>query len=190
MIRAFRGRDEFVAMIGRVIEGLGLYAIGPVDNTLGHFLNELVSKAADYNFAAIGWVGVAVLVYSAISLMGTIENGFNIIYRAPEGRSWVKRVQVYWFVLTVGPAAIALTLYLNSRVEGWITSVDTWNWLLEGAAMIWTFSSSLLIMFVIYKLVPNTNIAVRPALIGAVVATILLALGKRVLEVLSTGPMA
>ncbi len=190
MIRAFRGRDEFVAMIGRVIEGLGLYAIGPVDNTLGHFLNEMVGKAADYNFAAIGWVGVAVLIYSAISLMGTIENGFNIICRAPEGRSWVKRVQVYWFVLTVGPAAIAMTLYLNSRVEGWITSVDTWNWLLESAAMIWTFSSSLLIMLVIYKLVPNANIDVRPALVGAVVATVLLALGKRVLGVYLTNAVS
>lgn len=190
MIRAIRGSDEFVAMIQRVIEGLGLFAIGPVDDTLGDFLLGMVSQAADYNFAAIGWVGVAVLVYSAISLMGTIENGFNIIYRAPEGRPWHKRVQVYWFVLTVGPAAVALTLYLNSRVEGWITSIDAWHWVLEGAAMIWTFISTLLILLVVYKLVPNTNIAGRPALIGAIVATILLTLGKRVLGVYLTNAVS
>ena len=75
------------AMVDRVISGLGLFEIGTEKNTLGDLLSGVVNQAADYNFAAIGWVGVAVLIYSAISLMFTIENSFNIIYRAPEGRS-------------------------------------------------------------------------------------------------------
>jgi len=181
MLRAFRGRDEFINVLTNIIGGLGLYEVGPVDNRLGDLLSGLVSQAANFNTAAIGWVGVGVLVYSAISLMVTIENSFNIIYRAPEGRGWVKRVLVYWFVLTMGPAAIALMIWLNGEVRSFVISIDAWQGLLNAALFLWTFVFTWLLVFGVYKLVPNTGIRLRPALIGAFASAVLVTVGKRVL---------
>jgi membrane protein len=181
MIRAFRGSDEFVALLGRIIEGLGLNEIGQTDNSLGDMLSGLVSQAATYNLAAIGWVGAGVLIYSAISLMVTIENGFNTIYRAPEGRSFIKRVLVYWFVLCFCPIAIAAAIFVNSQVEAWITSIDTWQWVLSALAMMWTFLTTWLIILAVYLLMPNTTMALRPVMIGALVAAVLLGIGRNVL---------
>ena len=54
--------------------------------TLAEWLHSLLSQAASVNLAAVGWVGVAVIGYAAVSLIATIENSFNTIYRA-SGRS-------------------------------------------------------------------------------------------------------
>jgi membrane protein len=114
--------------------------------------------------------------------MVTIENSCNIICRAPEGRSWTRRVPIYWTVLTFGPLAIAMTMYFTSRFEGWMQGSQIWTPLLTAAASLWSFAVLWLVLFALYKLVPNTNVSTRPALIGACIAALLVELGKRTLD--------
>ncbi|MHC4208261.1 MAG: YhjD/YihY/BrkB family envelope integrity protein [Planctomycetota bacterium] len=47
--------------------------------------------------------------------------------------------------------------------------------------MLWNYVALWLVTFAIYKLIPNTNVTYRPALFGALLAAILLELGKRML---------
>jgi membrane protein len=126
-------------------------------------------------------VGLAIIVYAAIGLMVTIENSFNIIYRAPGGRRWTRRVPLYWFLLTVSPVLVGVASYLNNQFTGWIASVDTWQWLLFTVRSLWSFALAWLFMFAVYALVPNSTVAARPALAGALVAAVLLGIGKHTL---------
>jgi membrane protein len=149
--------------------------------TLGRFLEELVRPVLDLNFNALGWSGVIVVIISAISLMVTIEKSFNTIARAPEGRPWLWRITVYWTLLTISPAAIAGTLYVDAWFAQWIESVHAWQWLLTVANVLWSFAVVTVFLTIVYRLVPNTSLGMRPVLVGAVVAAMLLEVGKRTL---------
>ncbi len=113
--------------------------------------------------------------------MVTIENSFNIICRSPEGRHWTRRVPLYWFILTVGPVLVVLANYVNNQFTLWIEAVQTWHWLLLTAQTLWTFGVAWLFIVAVYALVPNSSVAMRPALAGALVATLLLGVGKHTL---------
>ena len=51
----------------------------------------------------IGWIGTGVLIYASLSMLVEIERAFNEIYHAPSGRSWLRRLVLYWTLLTLGP---------------------------------------------------------------------------------------
>lgn len=183
LVRAFRGTDQFFAALERMLIAVGLDQItvtsGEVESTGATWLLNLASQAQVVNLAAIGWAGVAVLAYSAIGLMGTIENSFNTIYRAPAGRSWTRRVPMYWTVLTLGPLAMGLTFIVNNKFHAWIETVDTWQWLLAAAPVVWGFAVLWLLTVLVYKVVPNTTVSLKSALAGAFVTAVLVELGRR-----------
>ncbi len=154
---------------------------GRADINLAEWLENLTSQLTNMNLSAIGWAGLAVIIYAAIGLMVTIENSFNIICRSPEGRHWTRRVPLYWFILTVGPVLVSLANYVNNQFTGWIEAVQTWHWLLLTAQTLWTFGVAWLFIVAVYALVPNSSVAMRPALAGALVATLLLGVGKHIL---------
>lgn len=178
LIRAVRGRQEFLDLVDKFLIAMGTYQVGPDDNSLGLLINGLVQQALDFNLAAIGWVGLAILIYAAISLMVTVENCFNIICRAPEGRTWTRRVPMYWFVLTVGPVVIAITSVVTGQVQGWIESLTAWQVLATIVLSIWNFVAIWILMVIVYMLVPNRSIGIRHSLVGAAVATLLITIGR------------
>src|SRR5262249_23752429 len=92
----------------------GLTSIVPADTssanaTLDHWMRDLVNKVREINFAAVGWVSLAALIYAAVSMLVEIERAFNQIYRVPVGRSWVRRVTQYWTMMTLGTLGLAAT---------------------------------------------------------------------------------
>jgi membrane protein len=188
IVRAIGGFEQLVQHLGEFFSSLSLdeyemSAAGgaalPEGQSLSQWLLDIVRQVEDVNLAAITWVGVFVLIYSAVSLMVTIEGCFNNVCRAPEGRSWLKRLPIYWTIVTIGPAAIALTMYVDSRFNAFIAQQVSWWWMLKAAPVLWSFIATWLVMFAVYRLLPNTAVHVRPALIGALVAAVLLEIGKR-----------
>lgn len=142
---------------------------GPV--ALGSWVEALVRQASEIDLSALGWVGVVVTVASAIWLMTSIELSFNRVYRASQGRTWVKRVILYWFVLTASPLLIAAIPLLSAVLHsargtpgvGWlVTVVDTvWN-----VGVLWA------LLAVIYLIVPAGRVRPQAAMIGAFVASV------------------
>ncbi len=240
LVRAIIGIPDFQSQVESFLDEIGLAQIHVVDRNAGpngeaeesinlkEWIVALIEKAAEINLAAVGWVGLALIIYSAISLMVTIENSFNTIYRAPEGRSWVRRVPLYWFILTISPAALGLAVYLDGQIDTLLDSnaaqavaetaldeeqaarlLDTatdnkdtanaataaaqpdgktktaspprsrWQWLIDIGGFLWVVLIEWLFMFGVYTLVPNTEVAGKPAAIGALVTVLMLEVGKR-----------
>ncbi len=188
LLRAIGAFDWFRLRLGEFFSELNLdkfQVVPPEANepsvTLSDWLLDLIGQVQNINLAAITWVGVVVLFYSAMGLMVTIENSFNNIYRAPEGRAWLRRLPIYWTVLTVAPAAIAMTMYMSSRFDALVAEQGGWLSVFRAAPVIWSVTATWIVTFALYKLIPNTNVSYRPALVGALVASILLEVGKRTL---------
>jgi len=187
LVKALGTQESFVEPLGRLFEfwGLDNVHVSPAgvaedSATLDVWLHERVREAIEtVNVAAIGWVGVAITIYAAISLVVTIENCFNVIYRASQGRLWKYRVPLYWFLLTISPLILAGSTYVNTRFEQLLQGLDTYQWPTTTVGVLWSLFAIWLLMLTIYMLFPNTKVHWRPAMIGALVSTILLEIGKR-----------
>ncbi len=125
--------------------------------------------------------GVAALAVIVLLAMGTIERGFQRIWRVRRARPLAARLAVYWALLTLGPlllgAGIAATSYVASlplvaaatgRLPGHILWADVVAW-----------ASSFLAFYLLYQVVPARRVRPRHALSGAIVATILFEVAKK-----------
>src|SRR6185369_12179450 len=61
-------------------------------------------------------IGILVLLSSSVSLMLSIEDAFNRIWRVTTGRPALMRFVMYWTVLTLGPLLLVATIALSSYV--------------------------------------------------------------------------
>lgn len=80
---------------------------------LDEWITDLLTRVDKINFAAIGWVGLLMLIYAALSMVIEIEKAFNQIARAPTGKSWLRRVTHYWALLTLGPLLLILSFAVS-----------------------------------------------------------------------------
>lgn len=167
-----------------------LKAFGVVQNRFQPLLDQFLSPLGDKgvevsnqilefigrtNFGVLGFVGLLVLLYTVFSLINKIEGSLNKIWRVGKGRSIARRFSDYISITLVGPvimfAAIGLTASLTSNtIIQKLTSYE----LVGSLIILWgkilpSLIVSLLFTF-IYKIVPNTEVRMRSAFIGGVIA--------------------
>lgn len=141
--------------------------------TAGEWIESLAVGIGDkMNFGAIGIVGAALLIYSAISLLLTIEQAFNTVFNASRPRGVFRRLTNYWALLTLGPAAIILTGFVAQRFNTVVEDVGG-SFGLRLAGIVVTFVMSWLVLMLAYSIVPNRKVRIGPALYGSFVAVLL-----------------
>jgi membrane protein len=144
---------------------------------LDQWIEGLVDRVRSIRLDALGAVGLAMLLYAAISMMVEIEKAFNHIFMAPSGRSWTRRVPMYWTMLTLGSICMAGTFSLQELVRDFVdTRIGANGVIGSTAAVIGVYGVttlvSTLLLVVMYTTIPNTNVKFNAALIGAVIAAI------------------
>ncbi len=133
-------------------------------------LFDVMKTMGGLSFEAIGVVGALLLIWAALGLLISFEDAANRIYRAPRGRGWVTRIGVYWTVLTLGPILLLVVLYAAEywlgRAEGLPAVGPLFAFLGEKGSL----AGSFLTLTLLYKLLPNTLVRWRPAVVAALVA--------------------
>ena len=149
-----------------------------IARTVLSYLHQFSAKAT-----GLGWSGGAILLLSALTVVLTVDNKLNEIWRVRKRRQLHRRLLMVWAGLTLGPLVLAASLtastYLLSSSLGWVLGESPsrlrWPWqLLE-------FGSMMGILALMYRVVPNTRVRGSHALIGALLATLALELVKRLL---------
>lgn len=144
---------------------------------LDKWIEGLVDRVRSIRLDALGAVGLAMLLYAAISMMVEIEKAFNHIFMAPSGRSWTRRVPMYWTMLTLGSICMAGTFSLQEIVRAFVEArlgtdgVFGSTMAMIGVYGVTTLISSLLLI-VMYTTIPNTRVKLGSAVVGAVIAAI------------------
>ncbi|TVQ63635.1 MAG: YihY family inner membrane protein [Phycisphaerales bacterium] len=151
---------------------------------LDEWITELVGRVRTIPFGAIGIVGVAILVYAALSMFVEIERSFNQLYGAREGRAWLTRLTMYWTMLTLGTVFLLASFWVGERFQSWVLyNIESGGsnaapFVVGGLGFVVTVCISTLLLLLIYTTVPNTKVKVQPALAGAFVAAVLWEAGK------------
>ena len=125
-----------------------------------------------------GVVGFITLLWAAISLMNVIENAFNHIYRVTEKRPWPRKFTLYWCVLSLGPLAVAASLFASAKFIALAGSLHVGSAVFTPVGILVNYAGDWVLIFVIYKLIPNAKVQWRAAAIGALAATLLWEAGK------------
>ncbi|MCQ4164516.1 YihY family inner membrane protein [Tahibacter harae] len=145
-------------------------------STVQSYLTEFANNASQATA-----IGVVVLLVSAISLMTSIEDAFNRIWRVATARSAASRFLMYWTALSFGPlllvAALALSSYLFALplVAGYEAQLGLKSRVLN----LLPFLIVWVALFASYLIIPNRNIRARDAAVGALLAALLFEAAKR-----------
>lgn len=150
---------------------------------LDRWIQGLVAKVSAIDFKTVGLIGLAALIYAAISMLVEIERAFNQIYRVPVGRSWARRITQYWTLLTLGSLGLGATFWVGQKFTGWLEANAAWEGsshtlIVAAVGYMATTAISTLLFLLAYTVVPNTRVKIMPALAGAVFAALLWEAGK------------
>jgi membrane protein len=189
LFKGMQGVDKLKSLVHQLVQTAGLDAVrimpaaagdasGAESISLGVWLEDMIGTFGTIDLETLGLLGFALMMYAAVAMMVTVEDCFNTIYRAPEGRPWLRRVPVYWTVLTVGPIGIALLFLVDTHVGRWIASVDASGGLFRVLGVVWSIGLITLMLLGTFVLLPNTHVSWRSAVGGAFVSAVLLHVGK------------
>lgn len=177
----------FLALGFSVLKALGVH--NTLEPLLFEFLRPLGPQAEEITGNVIGFVekiqvgvlgslGVALLFYTAISLIQKVEASFNFIWRIERPRPFAQRVGEYLGVLMVGPVVVFSALgvtasVLNSEVVTQIKGIEPFGFLLYGATRLIPYALIVGMFTFMYAYVPNTRVRIRAAAIGGLAAGVL-----------------
>ncbi|MBI5068531.1 MAG: YihY family inner membrane protein [Deltaproteobacteria bacterium] len=128
---------------------------------------------ANAHATSAGLVGAALLVGSAVSLLGYVERALNELWAVRKKRPLVQKILIYWAALTLGPLLLAGSLTLAHQVEGQVGKAVA-RLLGRGASVALTCA----FFAVLYAIVPATKVRLKAAVAGGVVAGISWELAK------------
>ncbi len=132
------------------------------------------------NASGLTWVGSLFLLATALAMLLTVENAFNQIWNVRRNRPFGKRVALYLLVLAAAPPLLGFSLWATSTVlgasMGWIGPLPPparFVLNLGPVVLAWVGLACL------FYLVPNTKVRRRDAIVGGLLASVALELGKR-----------
>jgi len=154
LVERFTGQEE---VIGKIIE----FARTMLEQTKG---------------SLIAGVGVAMLFYFIIRLLGNIENSFNDIWGIQQGRSLARKLSDYLSMILICPVLLvmssSMTVFITTQVTlttqkisllGAFSSLITFGLKLLPYGVIW------LLFTFIYIFMPNIKVRFSSALLGGIV---------------------
>jgi len=144
-------------------------------------LEQIASQVNDFSARAgqLTAIGLGALAFAALILMLTIDDTLNRIFRVERKRPLLKRVIIYWAVLTLGPLLIGASLSMTSALV--VSSLGFLNldWLAELVLGLLPFMFTWLALASLYLLVPNRRVPAAHAFTGSFCAGVIFELAKR-----------
>lgn len=169
VLKAFGVHNEVRPLVYNFLAPLGEKGVEVGDKIMGFVENIQVG--------VLGAIGLALLLFTVVSLLQKIERSFNYIWRIERPRRITRRFSDYLSVILVGPVlvftAIAITASVKTAV---LMQAGDVKILSDGVEFVGKLAPYLLIIAAftfVYIFMPNTKVRFLPAFIGAIVAGVL-----------------
>ncbi|EPR43590.1 ribonuclease BN [Desulfovibrio sp. X2] len=172
----------FLAVAFTISKALGLQNTEYVRSLLLQFSagrSDLVDLFLRYvqntNVKTLGYVGLVVLLFTALSLLGSIEKAFNDIWGVAKGRSPWRKFTDFFSVTLICPlllfVGLSVTVSLhNEAVVQKILTISAFNYIYLSVLKVLPYVMMWLALTFLYSFMPNTQVNLLCALAGGVVA--------------------
>ncbi|MEX2216562.1 MAG: YhjD/YihY/BrkB family envelope integrity protein [Phycisphaeraceae bacterium] len=141
-------------------------------------LTKVTESVSRIDFKSVGAVGFVLFLWAAIELAVTIELSFNRVFNSPQGRPWLRRIPIYWAVITLGPVLVWASLSVAGQLVSAAEGIPVLSAIVGWSSSLFALAASWLLLFLLYKLMPNTTVNVGTALAGSFAAAVLWETGK------------
>ena len=151
LIHSFQGQEE---VLNWIIE----YANNFLENTKSGYL---------------AGIGIVILIWSVIQVLGNIESAFNRIWQIKKPRSYVRKFTDYLTVILVAPVFMVLASTLTVSISGALTRFSEAYPILEHLSFIVGSLPFVIVWFLfafIYMVMPNTKVHFKSAFIAGLIA--------------------
>ena len=155
-----------------------LSLLAPLGDERVQMVDQITGFVDNIKVGVLGVVGVALLLYTAVSLVQKVEQGFNEVWRVRRERTFAQRFSNYLSVIFTAP----VLLFAIASIGASVFDEAIFNWLgvsgalADGLRVLQSMLPLLILVAVfsfIYSLVPNTRVRNIPAVTGAIVAALL-----------------
>ncbi len=143
---------------------------------------EMIQKIIEFientKVGVLGTAGLAMLIYTVISLIQKIEDALNYIWKVNTSRSFARRFSDYMSVILIAPVliftAISLTAYaMSTAVVQKLISIEPFGMTIYFIGKLVPYIFVCAAFTFIYKFIPNTRVKFTSALVGGVFAGVL-----------------
>jgi len=133
---------------------------------------------AKLTLGRVGPIGAALLIWTALTLLTTVERSLNRIFGAECARPMGRRLIVYWSALTLGPLVWVVASMAGGRMVEAAQHLPGVAWLIALTGRAGPIVVGIMVVAAVYRLMPHTAVRLRAAVGGAVVAVPLWLLAK------------
>lgn len=158
--------ESFVQFINQTLVPQGA-------GTIFSYIDQFKGKAS--NLTAIG---ILMLVVTSLLLIQTIDQTFNRIWHVKAQRPLWMQFLVYWALLTFGPLALGISATAWALVLKESRLDILFPVLTEVMKVVTSVLFSTVILWLLYRLVPNRFVPAKHALLGAAVTAVLLEVAR------------
>lgn len=153
-------------------------ALAPLGEKGAEITAHLIAFVNRMSAGALGSVGLVTLFITVLSLMGTIEEAFNHIWRVKSPRKLARRFSDYLSAILVGPvlvfAAVTITATLqNNAVVQSLLSLQALGAVILFLLRLVPYLTLWGAFSFVYMFIPNTRVRLSSALVGGLVAAVL-----------------
>lgn len=143
-------------------------------NQVIEFANRMLSNTKG---GLIAGIGVALLFWSVLKVMGNIEESFNAIWGIKKGRTLIKKFTEYLSIMLLAPVLLilssSLTVFISSTTKQIVNNVGVLQYINNELSFILGLSPYIifwLLLTMIYMIMPNTKVKFKSALIAGVIS--------------------
>jgi len=125
----------------------------------------------------IAGVGVILLFWSVLKVLGNIEESFNAIWGINKGRNWLTKFTEYLSIMLIAPLLLilssSLTVYISSKTKEIASSVDILRYIDKELSFLLSLSPYIvlwLLLTMVYMIMPHTKVKFKSAFIAGIVS--------------------
>jgi membrane protein len=142
---------------------------------LAKIINFARSLLENTRGGLVAGIGILVLFWSALKVLGHIESALNEIWKV-KPRSFVRKLTDYLSVLMISPLLIIVSSSMNVYITTQVTAITNRLTLLQVASPLIYFLLKLmpyglgwLLFILIYMVMPNTRVSFKSALVAGLI---------------------
>lgn len=127
----------------------------------------------------IAGIGIVVLLWTVIKVMGNIESAFNEIWSVNKQRSFTRKLSDYLTIMLLAPVCLIVSYSVTSYISDWISTmaqqiewVSKFNGLISFGMKLLPYSLLWFAFAMLYLVMPNTKVNFKAAVISGIITGI------------------